>query len=100
MIQRLAARRIPGGPEEGWLSLGLVMLMTVTAAWSIDDVGWVLGQTDWTNFLVWATVFGVAIGFVGSKVVWGRWSAHIIGATFAAGIVPTIASARGLPDGS
>lgn len=99
MIQRLAARRIPGAPEEGWLSLALVMLMTVTAAWSIDDVGWVLGQTDWTNFLVWAAVFGIAIGFVGSKVGWGRWTAHIIGATFAALIVPIMVGGVLLPEG-
>ena len=99
MMPRLTARRIPAGPEEGWLSVGLVAVMAVTAAWSIDDVGWVLGRTDWTNFLVWAAIFGVAIGFVGSKVGWGRWTAHIIGATFAALVVPIMVGGVLVPDG-
>ena len=68
--------RIPLGPEEGWLSLGLVVVMALTMAWSIDDAGWVLGQGDWTDFLPWAAVLGVLAGFVGSKVGWSRWVAH------------------------
>ena len=90
MIDRPRTRRIPLAPEEGWLSLVLVTVMAVTVAWSLDDVGWVLGRTEWTDFLVWAAVFGVAVGFVGAKVGWSRGIAHLIGATFAALIVPVM----------
>lgn len=78
------------GPEEGWLSLALIAVMTVSAAWAIDDAGWVLGRGDLTNFLPIAGLLGVAAGFIGSKVGWNRWLAHTIGAVFAALIVPIL----------
>jgi transglutaminase-like putative cysteine protease len=81
---------IPVAPAEGWLSLALVAVMTTTAAWAIDDAGWVLGRTDWTDFLVWAGLLGVAAGFVGSKTGSNRWLAHLLGAAFAALIVPVL----------
>ena len=74
-------------PEEGWASVALVGVMVVTMAWSIDDAGWVLGRSEWTDFLAWAALLGVAVGFVGAKTGWSRWVAHVIGATFAALIV-------------
>jgi hypothetical protein len=77
-------------PEEGWSSLGLVAVMVVTAAWSIDDAGWVLGRSEWTDFLPWVAVLGVGVGFIGAKIGWSRWVAHVIGATFAALIVPIV----------
>lgn len=82
--------RIPLVPEEGWLTLGLVAVMSLTAAWSIDDAGWVLGQGDLTDFLPWTVALGVIAGFVGSKVGWSRWVAQTIGAVFAALIVPIL----------
>ena len=82
--------RIPIAPEEGWLTVGLVALMAVIAAWSIDDAGWVLGRSDWTDFLMWTALGGVVAGFVGAKVGWNRWLAHTIGAVFAALITPVL----------
>ena len=82
--------RIPLAPAEGWLTLVLVALMTVTAAWAIDDAAWVLGRGDWTDFLAWTAVLGVLAGFVGSKVGWNRWVAHTVGAVLAALIVPIL----------
>jgi transglutaminase-like putative cysteine protease len=82
--------RLPLAPAEGWLSVLLVAFMTVTAAWSIDDAGWVLGRSDWTDFLAWTAVLGVVAGFIGSKVGWNRWLAHTLGAVFAALIVPIL----------
>ncbi len=82
--------RIPFAPAEGWLTLVLVAFMTVTAAWAIDDAAWVLGRGDWTDFLAWAAVLGVLAGFVGAKAGWNRWVAHIVGAVFAALIVPLL----------
>lgn len=77
-------------PEEGWASLGLVAVMVLTAAWSIDDAGWVLGRSEWTDFLPWVALLGVVVGFIGTQVGWSRWVAHVIGATFAALIVPIV----------
>jgi transglutaminase-like putative cysteine protease len=80
--------RMKLAPEEGWASVILVGLMAVSMAWSIDDAGWVLGRSEWTDFLPTAAILGVAVGFVGAKTGWSRWVAHAIGATFAALIVP------------
>lgn len=100
MIERLRSGRLRIAPEEGWLSLALVTLMAVTMAWSIDDVGWVLGRTEWTNFLVWAAVLGVAVGFVGAKAGWNRWLAHTLGAVLAALVVPLMVGGVLVEDGS
>jgi len=75
-------------PAEGWLSLVLVALLAVTVAWSLDDAGLVLGRIDWTDFLAWAALGGVLVGFVGAWVGWNRPLAHLIGAVFAALVVP------------
>ena len=48
----MMTRRIPLAPREGWLTLGVVLLMCLTLAWSIDDVGWVLGNEEYLDFLV------------------------------------------------
>ena len=77
-------------PEEGWSSLGLVAVMVLTAAWAIDDGEWVLRRSEWTDFLPWVAVLGVGVGFIGAKIGWSRWVAHVIGATFAALIVPIV----------
>ena len=63
--------------------------MAATMAFSIDDAGWVLGGfRNWTNFLPWAAILGVVVGFIGARIGWSRWVAHADGATFAALIVP------------
>jgi transglutaminase-like putative cysteine protease len=84
------ARRYPLAPAEGWLSLGLVTLLCLTMAWSIDDATWVLGRDPYTDFLSFAALGGVVAGFVGAKVAWSRWLAHVIGATFGALLVPML----------
>ena len=90
--------RLPRGPEEGWLTLGLVALMTLCVAWSIDDAAWVLGRGEWTDFLTWAALGGVAIGAIGAKAGWGRLTAHAIGAAFAALLVPLVVGGIVVPD--
>ena len=83
-------RRFPLAPEEGWLTLGLVLLMCLTLAWSVDGVRWVLGRDEYLDYLVFAAAGGVLAGFVGAKVGWGRWLTYLIGAIFAALIVPLL----------
>ena len=43
-------------------------------------------------------MLGVAWGFVSAKVGWSRWLAHLLGATFAALLLPMIVGSR-LVDG-
>jgi hypothetical protein len=90
--------RLLRSPAEGWTSLFLVAVMAVTVAWSLDDAALVLGQRDWTDFLAWAALGGVIAGFVGAWVGWSRPLAHLVGAAFAALILPVIVGSI-LPSG-
>ncbi|MEO8438403.1 MAG: transglutaminase domain-containing protein [Chloroflexota bacterium] len=83
-------RRIPLAPAEGWLTLGCVLVMCLTMAWTLDDARWVLGSTQYLDFLVLAAGGGVLVGFIAPKVGWGRWLTYLIGAIFAALIVPLL----------
>ncbi|HEY6057153.1 MAG TPA: transglutaminaseTgpA domain-containing protein, partial [Candidatus Limnocylindrales bacterium] len=92
-------RSLPRRPTEGWLTLGLVVLMTVPIAWSIDDARWVLGRDNLTDFLMWVTALGVLWGFVSAKAGWPRWQAHVLGAVFAALLVPILVGMTLIPSG-
>jgi Transglutaminase-like enzymes, putative cysteine proteases len=93
-------RRLAAGPSEGWLSLGLVLLICVTMAWAVDDVAPVMGRGAFTDFLAWAAVGGVFFGFAGAKVGWGRWLTYLVGAIFAALLVPLQVGGVLVDDGS
>jgi hypothetical protein len=93
-------RRIPLAPAEGWLTVGLTVLLCLTMAWSIDDVALVLGEGRFTDFLAPVAVLGVAFGFIGPKVGWGRWWTYLIGSIFAALIVPLIVGLQLVPTGA
>ena len=45
-------------PSEGWLTLGLVVVLCLTLAWSLDDAALVLGQGEYTDFLAWTASAG------------------------------------------
>jgi transglutaminase-like putative cysteine protease len=92
-------RRIPLAPAEGWVTLGLVLLICLTMAWALDDARWVLGQAKFLDYLVVAAIGGVLVGFIGPKVGWGRWLTYLIGSIFAALIVPMITTISALPAG-
>jgi len=93
-------RRIPLAPEEGWLTFGLVLLICLSLAWSIDDVRWVLGKDAYLDYLVLAAIGGVLVGFIGPKVGWGRWLTYLIGCIFAALLVPLLTALVDFPDGA
>ena len=95
---RRARFRAP--PTEGWISLLLVAILGVSVAWSLDDAALVLGQRDVTDFLPWVTLGGVAVGFVGARARWSRPVAHLIGAAFAALVVPIVVGGILDPSGS
>lgn len=89
-MTRSPGRRVPLAPPEGWLTLGLVILLGLSLAWSLDDARLVLGRDHLTDFLVWTAVGGALAGFVGPMVRWGRWRTYVIGAAFAALVTPLI----------
>ncbi|MES2209063.1 MAG: transglutaminase domain-containing protein [Chloroflexota bacterium] len=92
------ARRLLVGPAEGWATLAAVGLMVLTVAWSIDDAKWVRGIGSFTDFLPMMGLVGVAIGFGGAKLGWGRWTTHLLGVAFAALVLPIIAGGIVLGD--
>lgn len=92
--------RLALAPPEGWLSVALVAVMAVTVGWSLDDAALVLGRREWTDFLPWAALGGVAVGFLGARFRWNRFVAHLIGAAFAALLVPLLVGGILAPGGS
>lgn len=90
--------RLLAGPVEGWLTLLGVAAMVVALCWSIDDAQWVRGVGSLTDFLPLVGLAGVAIGFAGPKLGWGRWTTHLLGVAFAAIVLPIIAGGIVLDD--
>jgi hypothetical protein len=84
---------------DGWFTVALVTLICVTLAWSLDDALLVLGHDELTDFLPWMALGGVAVGFVGPLVGWGRWTTHLVGAALAALITPIVVGTVLLPAG-
>jgi len=92
--------RIPLAPVEGWATVGLTILLCLTFAWSLDDARWVLGRNEYLDFLQWTVLGGVLAAFIGTKVGWGRWLTYLMGAIFAALIVPLMAGSLAFHDGA
>lgn len=93
-------RNLRLAPSEGWVSVGLLLVICLTMAWSIDDVGLVLGRRDFTDLLAPMSVLGAAAGLIGAKVGWGRWTTYAVGSSFAALIVPLAVGGVLAPDGT
>ena len=94
-----SGRRVPLAPVQGWLTVGLVLLLCLSLAWSLDDARLVLGRDAYTDFLVWTAGGGVVAGLLGPAVGWRRWTTYLVGALFAALITPPLVGAVLLPDG-
>lgn len=85
---------------DGWFTVALVLLVCSTLAWSLDDALLVLGRDELTDLLFWAAIGGAVAGFVGPLVGWGRWTTHLIGAAFAAVLVPLLVGWALIPAGA
>jgi len=81
------ARRLIAGPEEGWSSLFLLLVMALATAWSIDDARWVLGRGENTHFLAWIAAAGVISGLVIGKLPWPRIVALTVQAVIGVALV-------------
>ncbi len=95
-----SGRSFPVAPPEGWLTLGLVLLLCLAFAWSLDDAQLVLGDPELTDFFTWTAVGGVMAGFLGAMVGWGRWRTFLVGAAFAALLTPLMVGSVMRPDGA
>ncbi|HEU0244626.1 MAG TPA: transglutaminase domain-containing protein [Candidatus Limnocylindrales bacterium] len=89
-----------GRPAEGWLTLALVTGLAVIVAWAVDDPRWVNGKGQLTDVLAVCAVGGVAVGFLGPKVGWGRWTSHLMGAVMAGLLLPILAGWTLVPGAS
>ena len=78
-------------PGEGWLVIGLTLLLGLILAWAVDDPAWVNGRGALTDSLPLCAIGGLAVAFTGSRVRWGHWTTHLVGALFAGLLVPVIA---------
>ncbi len=96
----LLGRRLPLVPAEGWVTVGLTLILGLTLAWSLDDARWVLGRETYLDFLPLAAAGGVAAGFIGPKVGWGRWLTYLLGSIFAALILPLFTASVAHPEGT
>jgi transglutaminase-like putative cysteine protease len=75
---------------DGWFTVGLVLLICATLAWSLDDALLVIGREELTDFLFWAAIGGAFAGLLGPLVGWSRWTTHLVGAAFAALVIPLL----------
>jgi transglutaminase superfamily protein/transglutaminase TgpA-like protein/uncharacterized protein DUF4129 len=81
-------RRFPLAPSEGWPTVILVAVLCATMAAAIDDVAPILARDDFTDLLVPMSLAGMLMGLIGAKVGWGRWVTYLVGAVFAALVIP------------
>jgi hypothetical protein len=95
----LASLRLPFEPSEGWLTVGLLLLLCLSLAWSLDGARLILGRDGDTDFLPLIAVLGVAAGIFGAKVGWGRARTYLVGSLAASLITPVIVGTVLLPEG-
>jgi glycerol uptake facilitator-like aquaporin len=77
-------------PDEGYVALGLILLLAGLVGWSIADSRWILGRDDLTRFLIPIGMGGAAWGYVGAKLPLPAWLAQVIGAVIGAVVVVEI----------
>jgi transglutaminase-like putative cysteine protease len=96
--------RVLGRPAEGWLTLAGAIAMLIALGASYVNAGWTPSWAGDSGFLLYVGSVGLAFGFMGAKIGWGRWRTHFVGALFAGLFLPLIAGglvleARGTPVG-
>ncbi|MBA4170546.1 MAG: hypothetical protein H0X68_09075, partial [Chloroflexi bacterium] len=69
-------------PRAGWLSLGLLLVMALAVAWSVQGAGW-LEQLDYlAPVAVWAVLAGAMLGMLRWSVVATLPLGAMLGAAF------------------
>jgi transglutaminase-like putative cysteine protease len=81
-------------PDEGFVGLGLVLLLAGIMGWSIADARWILGRDELTSFLIWVAFGGVIWGWASSRIEMSPWLAHVLGAIVAAFVIIELVGMR------
>lgn len=84
-------------PDEGWISLPLVLLLVGAMAWSIADARWILGRDQLTSFVIWAAITAASWGYVSARLDMPPWLAQALGCMIGAFVLIEMIGAS-LPD--
>jgi transglutaminase-like putative cysteine protease len=84
-------------PDEGWVSLPLVLILAGAMAWSIADARWILGRDELTSFLVWIAIAAALWGYVSARLDLSPWLAQTLGCVIG-GFVLIEAVGASIPD--
>jgi hypothetical protein len=70
-------------PRAGWLSLGLLAVMALAVAWSVQGAQWLEQLEFLAPVALWAVLAGALLGMLRGRIVWTL----PVGAAFGAGVV-------------
>ena len=84
-------------PDEGWMSLPLVLLLVGVMAWSISDARWILGRNELTAFLIWISLAAALWGYISARLGLSPWLAQSLGCVIGAFVLIEAVGAS-LPD--
>ena len=83
--------RIPRRPAEGWVTFLAAAAMVTALGASFVEASWTRREVSGDGgFLLYVGAVGLAFGFLGAKIGWGRWRTHFVGALFAGLMLPLI----------
>ncbi|MGZ6314730.1 MAG: transglutaminase-like domain-containing protein, partial [Candidatus Limnocylindrales bacterium] len=74
-------------PDEGFVSIPLVLVLAGAMGWSIADGRWVLGRDELTGFLIWIALAATLWGYVSARLGMPPWLAHSLGSILGAFVV-------------
>src|SRR5688572_29781769 len=67
-------------PRAGWLSLGLLAVMALAVAWSVQGARWLEQLEFLAPVALWAVLVGALLGMLRSTIVWTLPLGAVIGA--------------------
>ncbi|MDQ2688641.1 MAG: DUF3488 and transglutaminase-like domain-containing protein, partial [Chloroflexota bacterium] len=67
-------------PRAGWLSLGLLAVMSLAVAWSVQGARWLEQMEFLAPVALWAVVAGALIGMLRGSILWSLPLGAVIGA--------------------
>ncbi len=74
-------------PDEGWVSLPLVLILCGAMAWTIANARWILGRDDLTSFLIWIALAAVAWSYLSARLGLSPWLGQALGCVIGAVVI-------------
>jgi transglutaminase-like putative cysteine protease len=74
-------------PDEGFLSVALVLALAGIVGWSIADARWILGRDGLTSFLIWMGLGGAFWGYASAQLRIAPWQAQALGCVVGAFVI-------------